>query len=541
MAGKFNLLNEIRKLLSEKQIADLLTFFVHVKSDHTYGQLALDEIINGFDWKKSRTHISKLLAQQLPVEQLVPEQYSAWRVIVREAFIYISAHLSIQRLIPKLIEQIRLPEDATLEQRLITFIEQMPTLQKLGQVIARNRELTPEFRTALIKLENDIRDIPAEKVKLLIEDELGTSLKDYQVELEDMIHSEASVCALLRFSWFKPKTKQREQGVFKVLKPYIRDNFREEVLLLKGLAAHLDTIKEHVLKDVNLHETFAGIADSLSQELDTLQEQTNLYKADVLYNNVSGIRVPEIIRELSTRNLTAMSFEEGKKVTDQTNKAISKQIIETLIAAPLFSVEEEALFHADPHAGNLYVDEKTGELIVFDWALTGNLNREERGKIIMLFMAVTLRDENLLLNSLIGLSQDKLNLTKTEKLKDIIENFIDDLSLYRLPGVNDVLNLTDQVLMLGIRFSSALMLFRKVLLTLDGVLHDIGEELAIENIVTQYVMQQMTYSMNFWSQSQTNFCVPLSHSDTLSLMWSAQWYGVRTSIKNTEKLFKQYQ
>ena len=549
MPKKINLLEALRKLLSEKQQAELLALFMQDSENDDKQQAALLKIIKDWDVEKHRKPIGKLLAECLPIEQLVPDCYAEWRPIVRESVIYIGPRLSITRLLPKLFEQVMLPETTTLEQRLMTFIEQMPTLQKLGQVIARNRNLSPAFRTALIQLENGIRDISVETIRTQIEQELGARLKQHKVELEELVHAEASVCALMRFSWMNPQTQQQEHGIFKVLKPHIKEHFAEEIRLLNGLASHLESNKEPLLKAIDLHETFTEIGSLLEQELNTLQEQDNLAMAYECYRTVPGVHVPQLIRELSTCNITAMQFERGTKVTDafimqpgQRHK-LATQIIESLIATPLFAAEEEAVFHADPHAGNLFVNETTHDLIVFDWALTGRLNREERRKIIMLFLAITLRDENLLLESLTGLSQGKLSPGKAKQLQHKVSRCIEQLSLYKLPGVNDVLALTDELLLIGIRFSPALMLFRKVLLTLDGVLHDMGDEIAIEAAVAQYVLQNLGNEMvgfNLWQQARPNFQLPLSNSDTFSLMWSAQWYYFRTGLQNSEQFLKHY-
>ncbi|MBL1141604.1 MAG: hypothetical protein HND53_06190 [Proteobacteria bacterium] len=541
MPNTFNILKELQKVFSRKQEKDLVALFMHGGIDLDNKQ-ALKKIVENIDWENSRNQIGQLLAERLPVEQLVPEQYSAWRDIVHEALVYFASHLSVTRLIPKLYAQVSLAEETALEKRVMIFIEQMPTLQKLGQAIARNRNLAPELRALLTQLENDIRDISAQTIKQQIEEELGKKLATHQIELDEEIHSEASVCALMRFHWYNAKTGRNEQGVFKVLKPHIKENFEEEITLLQGFATYLDEKKDHVLNDVNLHDTFADISVTLKQELDTLQEQANLHEAEQRYDSISGVRTPHLIRELSNSNITAMSFEEGIKVTDKTSevngKQLSKQMIETLIAIPLFEHEEKSLFHADPHAGNLYVNDE-GELIIFDWALTGRLNREERSKIILLFLAVSLRDESLLLESIKSLAQEDLNADKIDKLMQNIKEFLRALSIYSLPGINEVLTLTDNVLLTGVRFSSSMMLFRKVLLTLDGVLNDIGETLAIENVVSQYVMQQLTHDMsnvNFWTGAQTYYNLPLSRSDALSLMWSAQWYGLRAGLQHTEKL-----
>lgn len=550
MSNKFNLLGEIRKLLTEKQAADLLTFVMQLESDVKKKQASLEKIIKHFDKQSWREQIGTLLEKQLPLEQLVPDCYANWRPIVTEAVVFIGSRLSSKRMIPKLIEQASLSDDTTLPQRLICFIAQMPSLQKLGQIIARNRNLTPELRQALMNLENGIHDVSPEEIHVLIEDRLGPLLKQYQVKIETQLHAEASVSALLRFSWLNPATENREQGVFKVIKPHINEHFNEEMDLLHDLAEHLDSKQDtHGLSRINLRTLFEDIRSLLRQELDSLQEQTNLSEAYNRYQAVKGIRIPAFIEPLSAPGITAMSYEQGIKVTAEfaskksERNLLASRIVEALIAMPLFAVEEEAIFHADPHAGNLFVDENTHELILFDWALTERLDFEQRRKIILLISALTLRDGNLIKRVIMDISDtdfDK-NTSRKEKLDAQIDEFLASLSLYRLPGMKDVLSLLDSLILSGIQFSRPLLIFRKVLLTLDGVLHDVAEDVVIEADITQLVLEHLRdemFGINLLQQSKPRFQLPLTSTDTYALIWSAQWYYFRNSLRASEQIWK---
>ena len=64
---------------------------------------------------------------------------------------------------------------------------------------------------------------------------------------------------------------------------------------------------------------------------------------------------------------------------DSERRRAAGQLIEALIAAPLFAPGERSVFHADPHAGNLLYDQRTGELVLLDWALTESLTRDRAG------------------------------------------------------------------------------------------------------------------------------------------------------------------
>ena len=177
-----------------------------------------------------------IVDEVVPVERLVPQAYLKWRPPVREAMMFVVARLSPARLAPKLLEQLELPASTTAEVRLLRLIAKVPGLQKLGQVIARNQHLRPALRKALARLENGIRDVRPEDVVAIIRQELGTRVEKYAVKITPAILSEASVSAVVRFSWRNPESGKRERGVFKVLKPHIPEYFAEDMDYLQGLS-----------------------------------------------------------------------------------------------------------------------------------------------------------------------------------------------------------------------------------------------------------------------------------------------------------------
>ena len=492
-----------------------------------------------------RRYIGNLLSGLLPLEELVPDCYAEWRTVVHDAVVIIGASLSDTRLIPKLVEQIRISPDVTLEKRLAAFISQMPSLQKLGQTIARNKHLNPEFRDELILLENMIRDVTPEQVTARIREMLGPSIEAYEVELESMIHAEASVCAVMRFSWINPANGKREEGVFKVLKPYVREFYREELDILEKLSDYLTEHRSgYHLRDVDFKTVFDDVRSLLEREIDSVSEQSNLESAYYRYKNIPGIRVPRLIRELSVPGITAMSLEQGVKVTDAlpddqwSRHRLAERIVEALIAVPLFSADEESEFHADPHAGNLFYDSKCEDLLIFDWAMTGKLNRNERRQIILLISAVMLRDEYLIYSTVRQMGRHPLSYSASAKIRDQVRRFTSGLSPLTVPGMEHVLSLLDRLVRTGISFSTPLLIFRKVLLTMDGILYDMNLRLPMENILTRYIFSQETGKFLNMDREVLSSHVPLSYFDMWSLWWSAQWLGPRIGMQTGERLFR---
>jgi len=467
----------------------------------------------------------------VPVSRLVPEAYVKWRPPVRNAMMFVVARLSAARLAPKLLEQFELPENTPAETRLLRLIAKVPGLQKLGQVIARNQNLRPALRNALARLENGIRDVKSTEIRSIIEQDLGPRLKTFAIKIAPAILSEASVSAVVRFTWLDPASGRRERGVFKVLKPHIPEYFAEDMDYLQGLAEyfgdrhHTYGFPAHLIPD-----TFKKVRRLLQHEVNFKREQKTLREAFHLYRNVKGVRVPRLIQPLCSHRITALTEEQGIKVTNAAvrlsparRRKIAEQLIEALVALPLLSSEEGVIFHGDPHAGNLLYNNGTGELILIDWALRERLSREHRRHLALLFGMVGLRDPVGACTEVLALSQHHIGSTseRGRMVSQIVKEFVDALPVTHMPSMVDVMRLLEELAMRGVRFPGSLIMLSKVLFTLEGILRDIsgpegGSSLAIVGQLAQH-----------WRKDRRAFRSPLQAKDWVTLQCSALLYTTR--------------
>jgi predicted unusual protein kinase regulating ubiquinone biosynthesis (AarF/ABC1/UbiB family) len=467
----------------------------------------------------------------VPVTRLVPEAYVKWRPPVRDAMMFVVARLSAGRLAPKLLEQFELPENTPAETRLLRLIAKVPGLQKLGQVIARNQNLRPALRNALARLENGIRDVKPAEIRIIIEQDLGPKLQTYAIKIAPVILSEASVSAVVRFTWLDPESGRRERGVFKVLKPHIPEYFAEDMDYLQGLAEyfgdrhHTYGFPAHLIPD-----TFKKVRRLLQHEVNFKREQKTLREALHLYRNVKGVRVPRLIQPLCSHRITALTEEQGIKVTNAAarlsparRRKIAEQLIEALVALPLLSAEEGVIFHGDPHAGNLLYNNRTGELILIDWALRERLSREHRRHLALLFGMVGLRDPVGACTEVLALSQHHIgsNSERGRMVSQVVKEFVEALPVTHMPSMVDVMRLLESLAMRGVRFPGSLIMLSKVLFTLEGILRDIsgpegGSSLAIVGQLAQN-----------WRKDRRAFRSPLQAKDWVTLQCSALLYTTR--------------
>jgi len=476
-----------------------------------------------------------IVEEIVPVERLVPQAYLAWRPPVRDAMMFVVARLSPARLAPKLLEQLELPLDTSAEVRLLRLIAKVPGLQKLGQVIARNQHLRPALRNALARLENGIRDVRPEDVVAIIRQELGPRLEKYAVKIAPAILSEASVSAVVRFTWRNPESGKRERGVFKVLKPHIPEYFAEDMDYLQGLAQHFsDRQHNYGFPAKLLPDTFKKVRRLLRHEVNFVREQKTLLEAWGLYRSMRGVRVPRLIQPLCTPRITALSEERGIKVTNAAarlpasrRRKVAEQLIEALVAVPLLAAQEGAIFHGDPHAGNLLYNNRTGDLTIIDWALRERLSRDQRRHLALLFLMVGLRDPVGTCNEILALTQEHIRSAspRGKMIGEAVTRFLDELPITHLPSGVDAMRLLERIAMKGVKFPAPLIMLSKVVFTLDGVLADIGgSDAGMGFSISRHIAEH-------WLRHRNAFRLPLRSRDLITLQCSALLYTPRLWLK----------
>ena len=503
----------------------------------------IETALEGPNGQQFREEMAAWVLQFVPVEKLVPELYERWRPLVRDAMRFMLSRLSTRRLAPKLVEQVELGFDTPPEVRLLKLIAKVPGLQKLGQVLARNRHLPPALRRALTELENGINDVTDEQVREVIERQLGAITEQCAVEIEPRIFCEASVSAVVRFRWWNPEIKARQRGVFKVLKPYIPSCFAEDMHLLADLAKHLGARhREYGFAPHVLPDTFNDVRRLLQHEVDFAREQGTLAKASSFYRKVAGVRIPQVIPALCTSRITAMTEERGRKITDAVKRMpmwrrarVSEQLVDALIAIPMFAPAGDVLFHADPHAGNLLYDQKRNELIILDWALTEQLTRAQRRHLALLFLMIFLRDPVGACKAIENLSPrtSRRRRSKSRIIREAVNRCLSALPAKRIPGAVDAMDVLEEVAWAGVRLPASLVMFRKVLFTLDGILHDIGApEFSMESAMARHIYQT-------WMRSWKTIGAPLSFSDWVGVQCSALLFPGRLCLQGAQNFVEQ--
>jgi ubiquinone biosynthesis protein len=253
---------------------------------------------------------------------------------------------------------------------------------------------------------------------------------------------------------------------------------------------------------------------------------------------MKGVRVPRLIQPLCTPRITALTEERGIKVTSAAarlpasrRRKVAEQLIEALVAVPLLAAQEDAIFHGDPHAGNLLYDNRTGELTIIDWALRERLSHEQRRHLALLFLMVSLRDPVGTCNEVLALSQQRVrgNSAKGQMISESVTRFLEELPVVRLPSGADAMLLLERLAMKGVKFPGPLIMLSKVMFTLGGILGDVGGSGSTGFTIARHVAQH-------WIKNRKEFRLPLMTRDWITLQCSALLYTSRLWLQGEQAI-----
>ena len=417
------------------------------------------------------------------LEDLLPDCYARFRSVVVEGMVFMISALPITRLAEKIVDQIRLNHTATLGQRLYALIKDMPSLQKLGQIICRSPGLDPQFKKALVDLEDNIKTVTYRQMRPLLMREIRSLGPGHSITPEKRILAEATVCAVVPAGVSKDRGKTPLKAVLKAVKPAVRRNMSAELAMLDRLMEFLDTRQgAWGLGDFNFTATLQQIRKLLENEVNLVSEQRNLGVAWAYYGSDATVAVPERLA-LSTPRMTVMTRIDGTKITDvnhltqKERRRLASNLAKICILRPIQDMREESIFHGDPHAGNIsYTFEGAQPRIIFyDWGMLGRLKRLERFTMALLTLGLIMGNKKLIFYTADIITRRQTSSSKV--MSDNIMGIIDEAITGQKNRVRGLLSsiefLFERFTYQGVVFSADLLMYEKALVTLKGVLADV--------------------------------------------------------------------
>ncbi len=266
------------------------------------------------DWTRWRPQVLELLLHRSHVLEVVPDTARDWLPIVHDSLLFFLDQLGEERLLERLLNQASVPEDAPRGEHVLQFLAQTPTLQKIGQIFARNPEVPPDLRESLQILENSLKTTSRDQVTQFILQEIGPeTMEEYQVHFAEEILAEATVGVILPCTLVLPGETRVREAVAKVIKPYVMLALQEELEIFDRLTQYFAEYSgSYAIGTILISDMFEEIREALSREIQVADEQENLAKAGEYYQHHERVTVPELY-PLSTEHVTFMGLSMAKR------------------------------------------------------------------------------------------------------------------------------------------------------------------------------------------------------------------------------------
>ncbi len=418
-----------------------------------------------------------LLNQALNMDVLLPDCYATYRSAIRDALINFLERLPVSRQLEIFISQQSMAATSTSFDRFTALLRHCPTLHKLGQIMARNEDLSPELRLQLQTLESLPPSSTLEELSPYIERETKGEITPDGPPL-----AEASVAVVLPFT-----TPSGEKGVIKILKPGIKERLAEELEIWPHIGSFLEERCDYYgIPSIDYRDTLTSLQTILLNETDLAMEQKHLALMKHFYADSPDIVIPSLF-PWSTSRFTAMTRIDGRKITESKirgekfNRSLGSIVVQSLLSKPFWSEGEMALFHGDPHSGNIFLtcDDKVALL---DWSLVVNIGKERRQTVMQILLAACMLSRQRITEGLLSLSRSTPD---RHRLMEVADESLAEIRKGAFPSFQWLVTLLDRAIVkASLSPADDMVLFRKVILTLLSVVRDVSQEVSADDILT---------------------------------------------------------
>ncbi len=271
-----------------------------------------------------------------------------------------------------------------------------PIFVKFGQILSTRRDLIPpDVAEELALLQDRVKPFDGQAAQRLAEAALGRSIDEAFARFDTAPLASASIAQV-----HAATLPDGREVVVKVLRPDIERQIAADISLLRSAAALVERTHPNADK-IRPRAIVAEIESTLAAELDLQREGANASVMRRFWKDSDDLYVPEIIWTHTAER--ALTIERVHGIPSDDVAALDAAGIDRgALAAKgvrvfYTQVFRDNFFHADAHAGNIWVDtdparKANPRFIALDFGITGQLSPQDQYYLAENFMAIFNRD-----------------------------------------------------------------------------------------------------------------------------------------------------
>jgi ubiquinone biosynthesis protein len=276
-----------------------------------------------------------------------------------------------------------------------------PIFVKFGQILSTRRDLMPpDIAKELALLQDRVKPFDGETARAIVEQALGQDIREAFEHFDTTPLASASIAQV-----HAARLPGGREVVVKVLRPDIEKHIAGDIALLNSVASLVERAHPHPDK-IRPREIVREVETTLAAELDLQREGANASVIRRFWTGKDGqespdLYVPEVIWSHTAER--ALTLERVYGIPSDDIAALDAAGIDrSALAAKgvrvfYTQVFRDNFFHADAHAGNIWVDADPSRrddprFIAIDFGIVGQLSREDQYYLAENFMAIFNRD-----------------------------------------------------------------------------------------------------------------------------------------------------
>ncbi len=271
-----------------------------------------------------------------------------------------------------------------------------PIFVKFGQILSTRRDLLPaDIAEQLSLLQDQVAPFDGDTARAIVEHALGEPVATVFARFDTKPLASASIAQV-----HAARLRNGRDVVVKVLRPGIEKQIGADIALLKSLAALVDRTHPNADK-IRPQAVVAEIETTLAAELDLQREGANASVMRRLWADSPDLYVPEVIWSHTAERVLTMERVSGIPSDDIAAldaAGIDRRVLaEKGVRVFYTQVFRYNFFHADAHAGNIWVDDDPARrhdprFVVLDFGIVGQLSAQDQYYLAENFMAIFHKD-----------------------------------------------------------------------------------------------------------------------------------------------------
>jgi ubiquinone biosynthesis protein len=281
-----------------------------------------------------------------------------------------------------------------------------PIFVKFGQILSTRRDLVPpDVAQELTLLQDRVAPFDGDTARALVEQALGQPIAVAFASFDTKPLASASIAQVHAATLFAADGTPSRDVVVKVLRPGIGQQIDQDIALLRTIAGLVD--RTHPAADkIRPREIVREIETTLAAELDLQREGANASVLRRFWLGPDGqpgpdLYVPEVIWSHTAERVLTLERVHGIPSDDIAAldaAGIDRQRLAAKGVRVFYTqVFRDNFFHADAHAGNIWVDTDPARrddprFIALDFGIMGQLSSEDQYYLAENFMAIFNKD-----------------------------------------------------------------------------------------------------------------------------------------------------